>query len=189
MTLSSEQIERYSRQIITPGIGGVAQERLLASRLVIVGETPNFEATVSYLVGAGIGRIDLDVAIDDHALIPLPRSMKALNPDVTVSRLNDASERPNLALAIIAGATSLAAARLLLGQFPQVPWVMARLDAPSRLAILPALSPCPRCASDELLSDFRGIASNAAVVALAAAVEAFAPGWIRPRASSDTGGV
>ena len=57
MALSNEQIERYSRQIIVPGVGSTGQERLLAARLVIAGELA--DETLPYhavLCGSALAR-------------------------------------------------------------------------------------------------------------------------------------
>ena len=55
MTPSSD--DKYSRQVLFPGIGSVGQERLLASRAVIVGCGGIGAATANLLVRAGVGRV------------------------------------------------------------------------------------------------------------------------------------
>ena len=57
MTLTDAQIDRYSRQIIVPHIGGRGQERLLAARILLAGDARDIEAPLAYLVGAGVGSI------------------------------------------------------------------------------------------------------------------------------------
>ena len=57
MTLTDAQIDRYSRQIIVPRIGGRGQERLLAARMLLAGDARDIEAPLAYLVGAGVGAI------------------------------------------------------------------------------------------------------------------------------------
>ena len=37
MTLSSEEIERYARQIVLRGVGGPGQNKLKAARALVVG--------------------------------------------------------------------------------------------------------------------------------------------------------
>ena len=57
MTLTDAQIDRYSRQIIVPRIGGRGQERILAARMLLVGDARDIEAPRAYLAGAGVGTI------------------------------------------------------------------------------------------------------------------------------------
>jgi len=62
MPLTDAQIDRYSRQIIVPRIGGRGQERLLAARMLLLGDARDIEAPLEYLVGAGVGTIVTDAA-------------------------------------------------------------------------------------------------------------------------------
>ena len=69
MTLTEAQIDRYSRQIIVPHVGGRGQERLLAARILLVGDARDIEAPLAYLVGAGVRTILLKLSADKlHSL-------------------------------------------------------------------------------------------------------------------------
>lgn len=57
--LSDAQIERYSRQIILPSIGGRGQQRLLSSTVGLIGDGPLAATAALYLTAAGIGRLEL----------------------------------------------------------------------------------------------------------------------------------
>jgi adenylyltransferase/sulfurtransferase len=59
MALSDTQIERFSRQIILPQVGGRGQERLLRSSVALAGGPALLEIAGLSLAGAGIGRIIL----------------------------------------------------------------------------------------------------------------------------------
>ena len=66
MPLTDAQIDRYSRQIIVPHVGGRGQERLLAARMIIAGDARDIEAPLAYLVGAGVGSICLKPSADQR---------------------------------------------------------------------------------------------------------------------------
>ncbi len=54
MSLSDEQLERYSRQVILPEIGIAGQERLLAARVLVPGCTPGQQTAADYLTASGV---------------------------------------------------------------------------------------------------------------------------------------
>ena len=78
--LNDQQIERYSRQIILPQVGGRGQETLLAASIAIVGSNGLSTAAAMYLAGAGVGRLALST--------PAPLSaIDGLNPDCRITAL------------------------------------------------------------------------------------------------------
>ena len=106
MDFTEEQIERYSRHIILPEVGGVGQAKLLESKVFVLGAGGLGSPALLYLAAAGVGTIgmaDGDVVdlsnlqrqiIHDNERIGMPKvdsalqSIKALNPDVEVKTLN-----------------------------------------------------------------------------------------------------
>ena len=98
MGLSEEQIQRYSRHILLPGVGGVGQERLLASSVLLAFSAAEENAALvalTYLSAAGVGRIGwspLDEAgggdgqggespLSSFLGISLEDGLRSLNPD------------------------------------------------------------------------------------------------------------
>lgn len=65
MTLSTQQITRFERQIIIPEIGGVGQAALAQSHIAIIGLGGIGSPALQYLAGSGVGRLTL---IDDGAV-------------------------------------------------------------------------------------------------------------------------
>ncbi|MFY3746601.1 ThiF family adenylyltransferase [Anaeromyxobacter sp. Red801] len=60
MSLSDDRIARWARQLLVPGFGEEAQERLLGARVRVVGIDAVASAALVYLVQAGVGRLWLD---------------------------------------------------------------------------------------------------------------------------------
>jgi hypothetical protein len=53
--LTEPQLQRYSRQLLLPEIGGAGQERLLASRVEVRGAGAAADSLRGYLAAAGVG--------------------------------------------------------------------------------------------------------------------------------------
>jgi hypothetical protein len=53
VSLSEAQIQRYSRQILLQGVGGVGQARLLAGVVEVLGEGPALDTAAAYLAAGG----------------------------------------------------------------------------------------------------------------------------------------
>lgn len=59
LKFSAEQIQRYSRQIILPGVGGKGQKKLAAAKVFILGAGGLGSPAALYLAAAGVGTIGL----------------------------------------------------------------------------------------------------------------------------------
>jgi hypothetical protein len=68
--LDDDQVERYARQIVVPGIGAAGQEKLLHSTVLVVGHPRGCATAALYLRAAGVtvsaqaGDADLVVVCD-----------------------------------------------------------------------------------------------------------------------------
>ena len=59
MILSSEQLERYSRNILLKQVGIKGQEKLLSSKILVIGAGGLGSPAITYLSAAGIGTIGI----------------------------------------------------------------------------------------------------------------------------------
>jgi molybdopterin/thiamine biosynthesis adenylyltransferase len=173
MSLSNQQIERYARQIIVPGVGGTAQERLLSARLMLTGQASEIETVLAYMVGAGVGEIQLRLPARDTAeRDPMIVRAAELNPDVVVKPAADNIAGLSLVLAIGEDLNwELMLSPTLAGE--DVPLIVVHLSEPASIAILPRRPPCPLCADTDLLAPAKVRSDYAGFVTMVAATEAF----------------
>lgn len=106
MDFTEEQIERYSRHIILPEIGGRGQAKLLKSRVFVLGAGGLGSPALMYLAAAGIGEIGVadgdcvevsnlqrqiihsTQTVGEPKVFSAKKAIEALNPDVKVSTFN-----------------------------------------------------------------------------------------------------
>ncbi|MDR6769711.1 adenylyltransferase/sulfurtransferase [Azospirillum sp. BE72] len=102
MDFTDTQLHRYSRHIVLPEVGGIGQERLLRSKVLVVGAGGLGAPLLLYLAAAGVGTIGIvdDDTVDlsnlqrqvihDESTLGHPKvesaaaRIHALNPDVRV---------------------------------------------------------------------------------------------------------
>ena len=111
---TDEQIERYSRHIILPEVGGVGQRKMLDARVLMIGAGGLGSPAAYYLAAAGIGHLGI-VDFDKVDLSNLQRqiihsterigmlktdsakkTITALNPDVNVTLYNERINSQNI---------------------------------------------------------------------------------------------
>jgi molybdopterin/thiamine biosynthesis adenylyltransferase len=173
MALTKKQIERYSRHIILEQVGGVGQEKLLSSKVLIVGAGGLGSPAGLYLAAAGVGTIGI-VDADKVELTNLHRQiihhtgdlgvekvksaktkMRAINPDVTVRAYHRLAKADNIREIIrqydfVIDATDNFAAKFLINDacyFEKKPFSHAgvlRFDG-QLITVLPGETTCYRC--------------------------------------------
>lgn len=94
MNLTNDQIERYSRQIILPKLGGRGQEKLLNARVLVIGAGGLGSPAVLYLTAAGAGKIGI-VDSDKVELNNLQRQIVHSTKNVGKQKVESAKERLN----------------------------------------------------------------------------------------------
>ena len=111
---TDEQIERYSRHIILPEVGGAGQQKMLEARILLLGAGGLGSPAAYYLAAAGIGNLGI-VDFDQVDLSNLQRqiihsterigmlktesakkTIQALNPDVNVTLYNQKIDSSNI---------------------------------------------------------------------------------------------
>jgi len=92
MDFTSEQIERYSRQIVLKEIGGIGQKKLLDSKITIIGCGGLGSPAAYYLTAAGIGSIKI-VDFDVVELSNLHRQILHFNNDLNKKKTQSAYEK------------------------------------------------------------------------------------------------
>jgi len=92
VSLSSEEVARYSRHLIMPEVALEGQKRLKASRVLLIGAGGLGSPLGLYLAAAGVGRIGL-VDFDVVDFSNLQRQVLHGTPDVGRPKLQSAKDR------------------------------------------------------------------------------------------------
>ncbi len=90
MNLSSEEIERYARQIVLRGLGGPGQNKLKAARALVVGAGGLGSPALQYLAGAGVGMLGI---IDDDTVSLANLHRQVIHATDSVGRPKTASAK------------------------------------------------------------------------------------------------
>jgi adenylyltransferase/sulfurtransferase len=94
MTLSNEEVARYSRHLIMPEVGMDGQLKLKAASVLCIGAGGLGSPVAMYLAAAGVGRIGIvDFDVVDHS--NLQRQVIHTTPDVGRPKLDSARDRLN----------------------------------------------------------------------------------------------
>ena len=91
MVLTEERIERYARHIVLQEVGGVGQEKLLGSSVLVVGAGGLGSPLLMYLAAAGVGTIGL-VDDDSVSLSNLQRQIAHHTRDVGRPKVESGAE-------------------------------------------------------------------------------------------------
>lgn len=117
-TLTEEERQRYARHLNLPGFGEEAQMKLKAGSILVVGAGGLGSPVCMYLAAAGVGHIGVadgdtvDISnlqrqiihttsgIGSPKALSAAESMRALNPDITVTSLPDMLTADNISTVI-----------------------------------------------------------------------------------------
>jgi adenylyltransferase/sulfurtransferase len=92
MGLTNEQIERYSRQIILPNVGGKGQDKIMKAKVLIIGAGGLGAPCSFYLAAAGVGKIGL-VDSDKVELNNLQRQIVHTTADIGIPKAESGKRR------------------------------------------------------------------------------------------------
>ncbi len=173
MGLTEQQIERYSRNIILEKLGGIGQEKLLSSKVLIVGAGGLGSPAALYLAAVGVGKIGIvdgdkveltnlqrqiihrtaDVGVDK--VISAENKIREINPDIKVKTHNLRVRANNIGEVIkeydfIIDATDNFATKFLINDacyFEKVPYSHAGVIQfeGQLITVLPGETACYRC--------------------------------------------
>ena len=90
--LREDQIERYSRQVILPNVGGKGQEKILNAKVLVIGAGGLGSPAGLYLASAGIGKIGI-VDSDKVELNNLQRQILHSTKNVGEPKVESGSQR------------------------------------------------------------------------------------------------
>jgi adenylyltransferase/sulfurtransferase len=160
--LREDQVSRYARQLLVPGIGEAGQERLLEARVRVVGASSVGGPALVYLVQAGAGTIwiddpeavgpaDLEAWVYPPSAQGTPRVAAAQGHLAPLSRFTAVEPYPTGGVptaALVCAASQVQALAVAEAcRRAGIPHVVAEVDGEGGSVIsIPPGAPCYRCA-------------------------------------------
>jgi len=95
MDLTDEQINRYSRQIVLKEVGGIGQQKLLNSKISLIGLGALGSSAAFYLAAAGVGTLQL-IDFDAVEISNLHRQILHFTEDISRQKTDSAEDKLNL---------------------------------------------------------------------------------------------
>ena len=92
--LSRDEVARYARHILLPGVGMAGQQRLAAARVLVVGAGGLGSPALLYLAAAGVGTIGI---VDDDVVETSNLQRQVVHRDADVGRLKTESAAESVA--------------------------------------------------------------------------------------------
>jgi sulfur-carrier protein adenylyltransferase/sulfurtransferase len=92
VSFTEDQVRRYARHVILPGIGGDGQRKLMDAGVLVIGAGGLGSPAAMYLAAAGVGTLGL-VDFDDVELSNLQRQLLHDTDDVGRPKVDSARER------------------------------------------------------------------------------------------------
>lgn len=92
MDFTNEQIERYSRHIILPEVGGEGQQKIMKGKVLVLGAGGLGSPAALYLAAAGVGTLGI-VDSDEVDITNLQRQVLHFTEDIGRSKTESASEK------------------------------------------------------------------------------------------------
>lgn len=94
MTLARDEVARYARHVLLPQVGLAGQERLAASKVLVVGAGGLGSPVLLYLAAAGVGTIGV---VDDDVVESSNLQRQVVHADADVGRLKTESAAETVA--------------------------------------------------------------------------------------------
>ncbi|MDQ2796533.1 MAG: ThiF family adenylyltransferase, partial [Actinomycetota bacterium] len=94
MTLVRDEVARYARHVLLPQVGLAGQERLVASKVLVVGAGGLGSPVLLYLAAAGVGTIGV---VDDDVVESSNLQRQVVHADADVGRLKTESAADTVA--------------------------------------------------------------------------------------------
>ena len=198
MAFSEDQLERYSRHFVLPGVGVSGQKKLLQSRVLVVGAGALGSPVLLYLAAAGVGtlgiadddRVDLSnlqrqiihrtTFVGAEKLTSAKHAIEELNPDVRVvlhrSRVTPDNIRTILeGYDLVVDCTDRFASKFLINDacvLARKPYIHAGIVrfAGQIMTYVPGKGPCLRCLMRKIPTGEQLTCSQAGVLGAATGV-------------------